>query len=149
MQEEASPDFVSTLERLFKQQFPNGFFHSDRKRSLGGGGGDYLVVSLGMIGDIADVPNKIRRNDPLFHSIMINGIDSDVIDATSNVGSLMVNPTERHMAMGSIKTKFRKLRGDQKQVEIGFDRFFKKLRMIVDDNKADIYHVDSIDKKYL
>lgn len=136
------------LDHKFKDQFPNGFIQTQVRRCLSGNGWT-IAVRIGLIRELSDVAYSIRHNDPMYHTFMITDNGHGLFEATSSIGSLMVNATVPHMAMSSVKTGFRKTTGDADKIVAGFDRFFKKLRKVFDDNKEDVYHVENIPVKYL
>jgi|GEM_PF-1998746 len=135
---------ANLIEKSYRKYFPKGMFYS-KKLALGGSG---FSFTIGLIGDKKDLPNGIEHNDPMRHVFMVNSRDG-VFEVTSPSGNLSVNPPEKSfMAMGSVKTKFRKLKGDEKKIVAGMDRFFSKLKNTVKDNKDNIYGADKI-RKYI
>lgn len=137
-------EIADLIEKSYRKYFPKGLFYS-RKQSLGGSG---FTFTLGLIGDKKDVPNGIEHNDPMRHVFMVN-LKGDDFEVTSNHGSLSTNPPKgSHMAMHNVKTKFRKVKGDEKKIVVGMDRFFSRLKSLVKDNKDNIYGGDKI-QKYL
>jgi len=137
-------EIADLIEKSYRKYFPKGLFYS-RKKPLGGSG---FTFTLGLIGDKKDVPNGIEHNDPMRHVFMVN-LKGDDFEVTSNHGSLSTNPPKgSHMAMHNVKTKFRKVKGDEKKIVVGMDRFFSRLKSLVKDNKDNIYGGDKI-QKYL
>lgn len=134
------------IEEILKSRFPNGYVRAFYSENLT----RHISISFGLIGDIEDVSNKIRHNDPLHHSFMIFVEGEDSYEANRSMGRLMVKPPEdSYLAMGSVKTPFRKTTGDSKKVIKAFERFADRVVKIVRENKEDIYGVDKIPTKYL
>ena len=143
-----SQDFCQSIEKEFKKYFPKGFFQCNKKSGIDGK--PMYTYSFGLIGNINDVPNKIRGNDPMFHSGLIY-IDGDTLELNPLQGGLHTNPEPgSYLAMGTVKTKMRKTKGDEAKIIKYFGNFFKKLRGIVDENKDNIYRSPSGNvEKYL
>lgn len=137
-------EIADLIEKSYRKYFPKGMFYSGKKH-LGGGGFNF---TLGLIGDKKDYPNGIEHNDPMRHTFGVT-VKGDGFEVTQSSGSLSVNPPEKSfMAMSSVKTKFRKVVGDEKKIVAGMDRFFSRLKSIVNDNKDNIYGADKI-RKYI
>ena len=138
-------ELMNRMEKSFKTQFPKGYISISKGAGLSG---DMITVRLGLIGDLKDVSNRIRHNDPMHHVITMF-IDGDNIEADCALGELMVNPDAgSYMAMKGLKTGFRKTKGDQTKIQKAFDRFTVKLRGLVDANKDNIYDAE-LYKNYL
>lgn len=137
---------ASKIEAILKDKFPNAYVsasYSDRFcESIG--------VRFGLIGDDADLPWKIRQNDPLhtIFNIFVSGDDS--YEAKILTGGLSVNPPEgSYLAMEHVKVPFRKTKGDEKRVIKAFERFADRAANVVRENKENIYQVDRVPAKYL
>ena len=141
-------NFCQAIEREFRKYFPKGFFECSKKKGIDGK--PMYSYSFGLIGDINDVPNRIRGNDPMFHSGLIF-IEGDQLELNPLQSSLYTKPEPgSYLAMGTIKTRMRKTKGDEAKLIKYFGNFFKKLRKIVDENKEDIYRSPSGNvEKYL
>lgn len=148
--------FSVQMKAIFKKHFPNGYINVS-KLALGGKG---VMIVAGMIGDIEDVANRIRQNDPLTLRMFIhdgfvipNGFslsndlpqDFDHDDSfTQEVyglgdklvieidgNSLAIKPTERHMAMGREKIPARKINNTPEKALVALDKLFAKAKEIV------------------
>ena len=142
-------DFINRVEKLFKKDFPNGYFQGYAKKGLGD---PHIVIRFGLIENLTDVSNTIRENDPMYHTVMMhsNGdFEGSNIELNPLQGGLYTNPEEgSYMAMKSVKTKMRKGKGNLAKHEKMFKTFFPRLKGIVKDNKDNIYGYEKIDKKY-
>ena len=66
------------------------------------------------------------------------------------VGSLHVNPPEGSRDAGaSIKTPWRKTKGDAKKIAKAFETFASRTKKLVQDNEADIAGRSEIDDKFI
>lgn len=140
--------FAKELEATFKKHFPNGYTSSSYSNSLS----ETVFFSFGLIGDIEDCANRIRHNDPMLHKFCIFVRGDGLYEANLSMGALMVYPPEdSYLCMESVKTKFRKTKGDAKKLLKMYDRFFGRLVDIVKENADNIYGVrrNEIDPKYL
>lgn len=147
-------EFLEGMESSFKKQFPNGYFSISVHQGIG----DYLVsVYIGLIDNIKDVSNQIRENDPMRHSFLITADretskerEMDGMLTAENLnGDIRTNPPEgSYLAMGKVKTKFRRTKGDKAKLLSTFDKFFKKLKSLVKENEENIYRRDSYPDKY-
>jgi len=63
-------------------------------------------------------------------------------------GRLSINPTNPHMAMSSVKTKWRKTTGSPDKVLKAFLRFFTNLRKLVNEHESNIYQRNKYDDKW-
>jgi len=129
----------------FSKHFPNGYVSSSAGKSIGS---MVISVSIGMIKDINDVSNKIRMNDPMSHKFLIH-IEGDKYEAVGLQGGLSIEPEEgSYMAMGRVKTPWRKTLGDSTKVLKAFETFFTRLTKIVKDNEDNVYGRSRINDKY-
>jgi hypothetical protein len=148
--------FAEQMKAIFQKHFPNGYINIS-KLALGGKG---VMISAGMIGDIKDVTNGIRHNDPLTLRMFIHdgfvlqegfelGDSKLVIEIDGN--SLAIKPTERHMAMGREKIPARKINNTPEKALVALDKLFAKAKEIVTTQAAanNIYGQDLIPAKYL
>lgn len=147
-----SVQLASALRGAFLAQFPNGYFNVS-KLALGGG----LCVSCGLIKNIEDQTSKIRDNDPLeilifFHGTIYNS-EQDQPTVTYEFGKsrLMTLPTEKYMAMGSIKIASRKGDTTPEKAVQALTKYFQKVKATVDEAKTagTIYGQDRIPAMYL
>jgi hypothetical protein len=136
---------AADLESVAKKYFPNGFAATSFSTSFNI---PAITFQFGMISDKADVSNGIRLNDPADHMFMIS-LANDGFEAKMLRGSISTNPEKgSHMAMGRIKSPFRKTKGDSKKMLKTFDTFFQRLKKLIADNKDNIYRSDKIKDKY-
>lgn len=131
----------------FKEKFPNG--HIALNCRIGFGNEPTLSISLGLIKDVKDCSNAIRHNDPMHHVFMIFTEPSGVFEASTTISGLYVNPPkDSYLVMQSIKTKYRKTTGNSEKLLKAFKQFIRRLRVLVDTERENIYAVDEIDPKY-
>lgn len=141
--EEASNQLLSKIEALHKKTFPKGWFKGGVRNGLGGGG--TISFSFGIVPE-AETSNKILMNDPGYHSFMIHEKDGKY-EAKVLQGRVNVNPPkDSNLAMTSVKTKWRKVSGDEKKVMTAFERWFPKFKQIVKQHKDEIYGADRYSK---
>jgi len=138
-------ELMLEIEREFKKKFPFGFFSITKRNMFGS---PVIGISLGLIGDVNELTSKIRDNDPMFHSFLIDLKAENKYESRNNRGSLSVNPKERHLAMSSVKTSMRKTSGDANKILKAYITFFAKLKKIVKENESDIYSRDKYSDKY-
>lgn len=132
---------IDRIKAAFLHHFPKGYVYAAEQTFCGE---KYISVRIGLIGDLDRVTNKIRENDPMYHSWVIN-IEDDKYIAELSVGSLSVEPPEGSFhAMGAVGTGWRKTSGDASRVIKAYERFFLKLFDIVQANKTKIYRVEKI-----
>lgn len=138
----------AAIEKAFKKYFPNGYFGYSVRKILKPNADLNFVI--GLIGDNRDVPNGIRGNDVMHHSFQVEPQgDGKYIISVLN-GSLSIKPEAgSYMAMGTVKTGFRKTTGDEKKIINTVDKFFKKLQGLVREHKDNLYGVERINPKYL
>lgn len=127
-------NFCQTLEKEFRQYFPNGYFYCERGQSLGL---EYFTIAFGMVKNEKDLPHNIRQNDPMYHKILVYINGDDDLEINVLQGGLYVKPeVGSWKAMDLIKTGFRNVKKTTfKNTEKKFKTFFKKLHTIVKDNQ--------------
>jgi len=136
---------MKDIEKSFKKQFPKGWsiIHQG-----GGISKDTISIVIGLIGNKSDLPNGILENDPMFHSWLLfqhpKGYTAEILQA-----GISINPPEdSYLAMGRIKTKWRKTTGDEAKMVKTLDAFFKKLKKLVKDNEDNIFGRSKYNDKY-
>ena len=146
-------DFIKEIEATFKKHFPNGFFsYSIPTLSKEG-----VFFNIGLISDISDCQNKIRRNDPMYNSFYIyEGINSDgIITAEKLVvegqGGLCCLPIDPFYAMSTFKLGFRKINNSPDKIIKSFDKLFYKWKGLVKSQSElfNIYDQKNIPVQYL
>lgn len=137
-------EMLKDIETSFKSLFPNGWITT---RSNWGMYKDACIIHCGLISNINDQSSRIIDNDPMYHSFILHsdskGFSSEVLRA-----GISVNPKEKYLAMSTVKTKWRKYRGDADKTYAAFDKFFKRLRVLLDENADDIYGRSRYPDKY-
>ena len=136
----SSEALLADIESSFYKNFPYGWM---KTRSIMGS----PSFSFGLIGNKSELANGILDNDPMHHKFVIHG-DINGWDAHNVMGSIQVNPKEKHLAMSSIKTKFRKTKGNSKKLGMTFEKWFVKLKALVKQHESEIYHRDTYSDKY-
>jgi len=128
-----------TIEQLFLNKFPNGYF-SVYRASLGD---NHNFIRLGLIGKTELCANKIRENDPMHTVLSIQQTDEQFIVKMIS-GGLSLNPEKNsYYAINTVKLPFRKFTAkNEKDLLNKMTKFFDKLRCFVDENKAEIYRVE-------
>ena len=133
----------AAIKKQFLHYFPNGW--------ISGGPYIYLVkvigVKFGLIADHSELPSNIAMNDPMFTNIPIRVMAPDSYE-TSLQGSISVNPTEKYMAMGTIKTRTANIKGNGAKVLTGFTKLFETMKKMVKDNEQNIYGRNKYSDKY-
>ena len=130
--------FTDQIESSFKNQFPKGYVRAYLDQGLSG---YQYHIAIGLIGDLNDVSMKIRQNDPMFHQWLIF-LDGDKMEASFLQGGLDLHPDHgSYLAIKRLKTGFRQFTGDEKKAIKAFDKFFIKLRKLVDDNKDQLFNL--------
>lgn len=147
-------EFKSQCQEIYKKHFPNAYFKIS-KLALGDG----ICISCGLIENIEDQTSKLRDNDPMRILLFIhNGIDAetdnfitDKIIIEGENGSLCVNPVEKYFAMSRVKIPFRKINNTPEKALQSLDKFFKKAKTIVQEQRDNnnIYHQSIIKNLYL
>lgn len=126
---------MSSIESAFLSKFPNCYLSVTESKSLG----HSIGVSFGLILNKAELPSGIRDNDPVQHQFIIH-INKNGFEAVPLQGSIWINPPAgSYLAMGRIKTPFRKTSGDAKKIIKAFETFVPRLKQLVKDNEANIY----------
>ena len=127
-----------TIENLFLDKFPNGYF-AENNGSLGS---NYSFIRLGLIGNTELCANKIRENDPMHTVLSIEEIEDQFI-VKMVTGGLSLNPVNSYYAMTTVKLPFRKFTAKNEQdLFEKMAKFFVKLRAFVDTNAGNIYRVE-------
>lgn len=126
-------DICEQIEQDCKRFFPNSYvkfsFDNDISPSIHG---RFTLFT--------EYTNKIIHNDPCFFNFFIYGFDKDGnikgdLEVDGNAGSIMVKSNNPRYAFERVKTHFRKKnKARVEQVLDYFENFFKKLRVIVNEN---------------
>jgi len=128
-------DLINKIETSFKTQFPKGYCRIRQSKGLSG---EQITISIGLVNDINIVTAKIRENDPMFHKFLIS-LDGETLESTLIQGSLAVKPIDQFYVMNHVKTGFRKTTGDANKVVKTYDKFFAKLKTLVNEQGNNIY----------
>jgi hypothetical protein len=131
-------DLISRLKTSFKEQFPKGYCNVGPFNSLTK---DTIFLSIGLVGPLDDVTSNIRENDPMLHKFLIFTKDN-TLSAELVCGRLCVKTTSKYYAMDSIKTGFRKTKGNEDKIVNMYTKWFAKLRTLVDEQGENIYKSD-------
>ncbi len=145
LQEEAISveELVTKIEQLHKKAFPKSWFKI-KKSSFGGNAA--VGMHFGIVPE-SEVPNKILDNDPGHHRFMIFVRGEDDYEVKVTLGSIYIVPEKGvNLEMQSVKTKFRKVKGNSAKVLKAFTTFFPRMKKIVTDNADNIYGGDRYSK---
>lgn len=140
-------DIVSDIRSAAEKAFPNGYVDVHiHKNGISKGN---IVVHFGIIGDKNHLPGGYRDNDPVNHKFLIFDEGNGKWEANKLTGDISTVPPEgSHLAMGGIKTPWRKVKGDKRRVIKAFETFFSRTKKMVKDNEAMIYKRDQYPDKY-
>ena len=145
-------EFTEQAKTIFHKYFPNGYFRQS-KLALGDG----FCFTMGLIGSLDDVTNKIRQNDQMtislfFHTTPYNTdeIKGKIVGEFSQY-SLSVNPLEPFRAMSSVRLTGRKMNNSPDKVLVLFDKYMKTVHETVSEQRdaGNIYNQKNIPEKYL
>ena len=139
--EENSEEIIDGIKIVFKKYFPNGWIIWRKISS------NTISFSLGIIGDKKELSSGILDNDPVHHKFIIRK-EKMGWEVENLIGSIAINPIEQYLVMSSVKTKFRKTKGNTKKIINTFDRWFGKLKSLIKDNEENIYHRDQYSDKF-
>lgn len=135
---------VDSIQKSFDKQFPNAWSIIRVQKLIG----EVITVTFGLV-DKSELTSGILENDPVFHSFIIHIEGDDKYEAAVNSSGISINPPEgSYYAMERVKTKFRKTKGDSKRIVKTFDTFFKRLKVLVKANEANIYQRQNYSDKY-
>lgn len=138
-------DVIENIKSSFNKHFPNGWMNIGKGRGIGS---DTIHISFGLV-DVSELSSRISQNDPVFHSFIIFVEGEDLYEAQYTTGSIKINPeVGTHYAMGSVKTKFRKSKGDSDKMTRTFDTFFKRLNVLVIEHESNIYQRNTYSNKW-
>lgn len=139
-------ELIAGIEAAFNKQFPNGYINVGMRKGLGS---PYVSLNIGLIKDQSHLSSNIRDNDPMFHTFMISPTGPDGFTAEALRSGLKTNPEPgSHYAMGTVKTNFRKSKGNAAKLIKTFTTFFKRLHAIVDEHGNNVYQRSEYDDKY-
>ena len=147
---QTAQDFFDSLEKMFKKEFPNGFFRAQVANRFGS-------ISMSIRFGLGHFPNNIEENDPMLHRIMIHcNVSEGLADASnmemSSGGRLYIKPEEgSYLAMQPVKTKLTDVKkgGTLAKFEKKMKSWFPKLRKIFEENKENIHGVENIPSNLL
>ena len=129
----------------FKTTFPHGWIKASTGSSLGG---KQITIRFGLVGDMAQLTSKILENDPVHHLFLIFA-NTDKLESNCLQSGISINPPKNsYLAMGRVKTKYRRTTGDHARVLKSFNTFLVRLKQLVIDNEADIYQRGNYDDKF-
>ncbi|KFZ25651.1 MAG: hypothetical protein KQ78_02144 [Candidatus Izimaplasma bacterium HR2] len=134
-------EIMDGIKNVFEKHFSNGWFNLRKISS------DSIGFSFGIIGDKKELSSGILDNDPVHHKFMIRKEEMGW-EVKNLFGSIAINPKEKYMAMSSVKTKFRKTKGDTKKIISTFDKWFVKLKSLIKDNEENIYQRSNYSDKF-
>lgn len=147
-------EFQEKLKDSFLKYFPNGSIRIG-KLSLGGG----ISIFCGLIGDINDVSNKIRMNDPLTVRAYIHDDftfndtekELDKVVITFDGSWVSVKPDNKMMYCQSHKIASRKINADAVKAVDLMDKYFSRVKTVVSEQIANnnIIAQENILEKYL
>jgi len=130
-------ELAQALEAAIKKHFPKSMVSAQVKKMLG----DNLIYILFTVaGSKAEVLNGILENDISLTKIHIDGIDAsgnlqEMLELRPVMGgSVLTNPTEKHMAFGRLKVGLSKKKGTPEQILKHVDSYFGKLAKAIKDN---------------
>lgn len=136
-------DINTVLNTAFKNVFPNGWI--DR----GSFNDTVMGLDFGLIGDIKQLTNRTRSNDPMYHAFLIHKVGNGSYTLSLTSGGLNVLPESgKNLVMSRLKTGFRKLSGSSEKISSGFSAFLIRLKQIVADNKSNVYRRERYDDKF-
>lgn len=146
--------FQESIYSTIKKYFPNGHV-SLSKLALNGG----MCITVGLIGDIKDVANSIRANDPLKVMVFIHddftfndeSTELDKLVLEFSMSHVSVKPTNKYMYCESKKIPARKINAVPEKALINFEKYIKRVKEAVDTESANnnIIAQDKIPEKYL
>lgn len=134
-------EIIEGIKIVFNKYFPNGWIFQQKISS------DTISFSFGIIGDKKELSSGILDNDPVHHKFIIRK-EKMGWEVENLIGSIAINPTEQSSAISSVKTKFRKTKGNTKKIINTFDRWFGKLKSLIKDNEENIYQRSKYSDKY-
>ncbi len=136
-------ELTTKIEQLHKKAFPKSWFKI-KKSNFGGNAA--VGIHFGIVPE-SEVPNKILDNDPGHHRFMIFVRGEDDYEVKVTLGSIYIVPEKGvNLEMQSVKTKFRKVKGNSAKVLKAFTTFFPRMKKIVTDNADNIYGGDRYSK---
>lgn len=152
--QEVFAPYIEQIEKDFYKVFPNGFINIGIERVVGS---PYLYIGFGLIGDKKDQSHGIVENDPMHHKMIGHFASNDYyaehsidekIELESLISGIMVEPTEKYLAMSRVKTSFRKSTAPIAKQVPKLKKYFSEIGQLVLDNKDKLYKKD-IKEKYL
>ena len=143
----SASEFIDSLEKNFKNHFPNGYFKSSHNNNLT----ESITIQFGMIGDIKDNSQGYFENDRMRHGFVMFPVSKTEWSFKSSISWVYINPAKgKNLVMDRILTKM----GNNSKITLEkadkkMAKFFKKLSGIMQDNIDNIFDVEKIEKKYL
>lgn len=136
--------FKTKLIKNYSDLFPNGWINIQLNTGMSN---DSISISLGIISNRADQSSQIVDNDPMLHSFFFHPDPKGWQVETCRSG-ISINPIEQYYAMSTVKTKFRKTTGNNEKLYKTFDRFFKRLKDLLNEHQSNIYGRSHYPDKY-
>jgi len=132
------------IKHEFKTVFPNGWMASHVGHGLNG---KNIYIQFGLV-DREQLSSKILNNDPVHHKFLIFA-DTDKLESNCLQSGISINPEAgSYMAMGTVKTKYRKTTGNHNRILKSFKTFFPRVKQLVTENEANIYQREKYDDKF-
>lgn len=141
-------ELIESIGKSFKKNFPNGWMAIGKTKSIGT---PYIYVDFGLIGSLDDTAFRIRRNDPMFHKLMIDIKEPSVygVDKLDGVLRLQPDPENPHKGRYA-KVPFRaSKKTDAKGVIKLLDSYISRLSKATDKYEGEIIYRSEIPDKYL
>lgn len=142
---------ASDIESTVKGVFPDSYVAAGFRWNLY----PSIIVKFTLGSGKDEWENGIIQNDPAHTIFMVDGMDKDgsinkALTLEKSHGSILVKPTNPHMAYGTIKVPFRKVTGDQTAILKGVKNYFEKLKKVLQDNRDKMTdrHLKTIGNKF-
>ena len=139
--------FMENIKQNFYKYFPNGYITINYSKSLT----EHISCAFGIIGNLNDVYNRIRENDPTRHTFLLFKKDGDSWEFKTSFAKVYMKPDEnhKHYVMQGKKTGLRNASNiTLDKTEDKMDKFFKKYAKFIKDNRFFIHREDEIKEKY-
>jgi hypothetical protein len=138
-EEAVNPEvFAKSIEDIIKKYFPNSYVNV--KHDNGFKDSIYGAFMLGK--DKTEWANGISENDPLKHTFHIWFEPDGTYQLEWSQGNMTIKSENPMFAFSRIKTGMRTKRGTAQDIIRTLDNFFKKLPIIVSENKEKIHPSD-------
>jgi len=135
------------IKNEFYTVFPNGWFGGGVSKSTFGDN-ENISFDFGLV-DRDCLPSRILLNDPVHHKFFIYVEPDGQLESSTLQSVISVNPpADSYLAMGRVKTKYRKTTGDHAKILKSFQRFFGRLKTLVVENESNIYQRNKYADKF-